>query len=99
MMAGARGKLGSFRGMVAANQDMIAVFATEHAAESRRWPVSTGFNIQKLAISGDPGIVFELNGVEIELPSTGVFELGYGMVEIETLVFQSAASVQIVYLY
>lgn len=98
-MSGVRGKLGGFRGTVTADQDMIAVFADEHAADVRKWPVSTGFNIQKLAISGEPGTVFELNGVEIELPSTGVFELGYGMVEIETLIFRSAASVNIIYLY
>ena len=95
----ARGKIGSFNDTVTAGTNMVEVFKENEKDLPNKWPHSQGFSIQKIAISADPGTVFTLNGAEITLPSTGIFETDVGMIEIESLVFEEAVPVCIVYLY
>ena len=96
----AKGHLGSFVGTVTANINMIDIFRqTETAKTARKWPASLPFSIQQIAISADPGTAFTLNDAQIVIPGTGVFELSYGLCEVDSLVFDAEADVNIVYLY
>lgn len=95
----AKGKIGSFNDTVTAGVNMVEVFKENEKDLPNKWPHSQGFSIQKIAISADPGTVFSINGAEIAMPRTGIFETDVGMIEIESLIFDQAVSVCIVYLY
>ena len=94
----AKGRFGSFYGTAPAGTDMVAEFKKKAKLDVR--PIlTTGFAMSKVAISGDPGTEFKINGNTVVLPSTGIFETAIGMIDIETLVFQKDAKVNILYLY
>lgn len=99
----AKGHLGSFIGAVTPDVNMIDLFKAQeeekHVLASRKWPASIPFSIQQLSISADPGTTFTLNTAQIVIPSTGIFELSYGLIEIESLVFHAQVNVNIVYLF
>lgn len=97
----AKGTLGSFVGTVTPGVNMIDLFKDQQGDKrlSRKWPTSIPFAIQKMAINGEPGTSFKVNDAQIVLPSTGVFELSYGLCDIDSLVFDEAVDVNIVYLY
>lgn len=97
----AKGTLGSFVGAVTPGVNMIDLFKDQQGDKrlSRKWPTSIPFAIQKMAINGEPGTTFTLNDAQIVLPSTGVFEISYGLCDIDSLVFDEAVNVNIVYLY
>lgn len=91
---------GSYIGSVTAGQNMVEVLRQkEEIRTTRKRDLSTGFAIMQLGISGPEGLGFRLNGERVSLPKTGVFQIGYGLVDIETLVFDSDATVNIVYIY
>ena len=54
--------------------------------------------IKKIGIQCDPGTVVSINGCDIPIVS-GVFELGYGQIDVTSLVFKQAVSVNIYYMY
>lgn len=91
----ARGQIGSYVGKVKAGEDIIPVLGEGKSSR----PHSTGFSIQKIAISGTAGLRFRVNDAEIELTETGVFETSEGMIEVKRLVFLSDADVNIRFLY
>ena len=94
----AKGRFGSFYGTAAAGTDMIAEFKKK--ADLIHKPIlATGFVVSKIAISGDPGVEFTLNGNTVVLPSTGIFETAIGMIDIESLIFKTSAKVNILYMY
>lgn len=97
----AKGTLGSFVGTVTPGVNMIDLLKDQQGDKrlSRKWPTSIPFAIQKMAINGEPGTSFKVNDAQIVLPSTGVFELSYGLCDIDSLVFDEAVDVNIVYLY
>lgn len=96
----AKGHIGSFVGTTTANANMIDLFRqTETAKTARKWPTSFPFSIQQLSISAEPGTTFALNEAQIVIPGTGIFEIPYGLCEVDSLVFESAVDVNIVYLY
>lgn len=95
----ARGNIGSFNGTVTAGANMIDVFKANEQGKTHKWPFSVSFSLRKIAISATPGMVFAINGAEIALPSTGIFETDEDQVEVESLVFSEACQACIVYLF
>lgn len=95
-----KGTLGSFNGTTTANENMIEVFRKE---ELQKHPNSTlSFTdrmvVKKIGIQCDPGTIVKINDAEIPIVS-GVFELGYGQIDVTSLIFTSAVSVNIYYMY
>lgn len=91
---------GSWIGTTTADTDMIPILrAKEEARTSPHKSVANGFSILQLGISAPKDTEIEINGETVRLPSTGVFQLGYGLIELESLVFKSAVSANIVYVY
>lgn len=93
------GVLGSFNGTVTANVNMLDIFKenelTQHPNSTLQFSKLT---IKKLGIQCDPGTEVEINGSKIPIVS-GTFELGFGQVEVTSLIFRSAVSVNIYYMY
>lgn len=95
----ARGNFGSFYGTATAGTEMVSVIKNQVNFEKRKWPVSTQFKLLKVAIVSKPGTVFKLNGNTVVLPSSGIFETGIGIIDIDSIVFDADADVNIVYMY
>lgn len=94
-----RGNIGSFNGTVTAGANMIDVFKENEKNKAVKWPTAADFCLRKIAINGTPGTMFALNGADITLPNSGVFETDEDQIQIETLIFAEAAEVCIVYLF
>lgn len=95
----ARGNFGSFYGTAAAGVDIVQTIKNQVDFEKRKWRVSTQFKLLKVAITGQPGTLFKLNGQTVVLPSTGIFETGIGIIDIESIVFSESSEVNILYMY
>lgn len=95
----AQGTLGSFDGVVTPNVDMLTIFKEKELAIH---PNSTlAFSpmiIKKIGIQTDAGTVVKINGSDIPIVS-GVFELGFGQVDIYSLVFTSSVKASVYYMY
>lgn len=92
--------LGSWIGTTQANQDMIPILqAKEEARTNRPKSLSGGFSILQLGICAPDGTQVEINGETILIPQAGVFQLSYGLIELKSLVFKSAVTANIVYVY
>lgn len=95
----AQGTLGSFNGAVTPNVDMLAIFKEKELTLN---PNSTlkfsPMIIKKIGIQTDAGTVVKINGSDIPIVS-GVFELGFGQVDIYSLVFTSSVNASIYYMY
>ena len=92
--------LGSWIGTTQVDQDMIPVLqAKEEARTDRAKNVSDGFSILQLGICAPDGTQVEINGATILIPQAGVFQLSYGLIELKSLVFKSAVTANIVYIY
>lgn len=91
--------LSSFNGIAVANTNMVEVFKRN---ELERNPNSTlAFSdmvIKKIGIQCDPGTEVLINGSSIPIVS-GVFELGFGQIDIRSLIFKRDAAVNIYYMY
>lgn len=93
------GTLGSFNGTVTPNVNMLDTFKANELVINPNSTLKYGnMVIKKIGISAPEATTIEINGREIFLP-TGLFELGYGQVDIYSLEFRSAVPVQIYYLY
>ena len=91
---------GSWIGTTAAGADMLPVLqAKEEARTTPHKSVKDGFSILQLGISAPTGTEIEINGEAVRLPSTGVFQLSYGLIELKSLVFKTAVEANIVYVY
>ena len=94
-----KGTLGSFSGTATPDVNMLSIFKEN---ELSACPNSTlkfsNMVIRKIGIQTDAGTILEINGKEIPM-ITGTFELGFGQVDIHSLVFRSAADVSIYYMY
>lgn len=95
----ARGNIGSFNGAVSAGVDMVEVFKAAEAEKNPKFKFSAGFCIRKISIAAAAGTQFTINGAEIHLPESGLFQTDEDEIEVESLIFNSAANVNIVYLY
>ena len=90
---------GSFFGTAKANVNLIPIFRIN---ELKKHPDSflkrSALIIKKIAIAAPAGTVFQLNGTDFLMPANA-FEIGYGMVDIEELIFKQDAAVTITYIY
>lgn len=95
-----KGILGSFNGTTTPNVNMIDVFKQNEIKkhENSFLKFSDFMTVKKLGIQCDAGTVVAINGAEIPIVS-GVFELGYGQIDVTSLVFNSAVSANIYYMY
>ncbi len=94
------GTVGSFNGTTTPNTNMLDVFKQ---AELSIHPDSTlkfadHMVIKKIGIDCPPGTIVSINGSPIPIIS-GIIEFGYGQLDITSLVFSEAVSVNIYYMY
>lgn len=94
-----RGKIGSLTGTMTAGENIIQTIAEKERGTAKKYTNSAGFSILKMAVSASPGTKFAFNGADIILPASGVFEIDYGLTEVESLVFESTTEACIVYLF
>lgn len=95
-----KGTLGSFNGTTTANENMIDIFRQE---ELKKHEYSTlGFTpqmvVKKIGIQCPASTIVAINGCEIPIVS-GVFELGYGQIDVTSLIFREAVEANIYYMY
>jgi len=95
-----KGTLGSFNGTTTANVNMLDIFKQQELDkhENSILAFSDRMIIRKIGIQCDPGTNVIINGCEIPIVS-GIFELGYGQIDVTSLVFKEAVSVNIYYMY
>ena len=90
---------GSFFGTAKAGVNLIPIFREN---EIKKHPNSflkrSALIIKKIAIAAPSGTVFQLNGADFLMPANA-FEIGYGMVDIEELIFKQDTAVTITYIY
>ena len=67
--------------------------------QKKRHPQLCFGDIKKLAIQAPSNTEFLLNGENFMMPLTGIFELGYGLVNVYELIFKSDVDVNIVYMF
>ena len=96
-----RGRLGSFNGTVTPNINMLDVFLsnelTVNPASGLKF--SRKMSIQKIGIQTQTyPILVKINGADVVINSE-IFELGYGMTVINSLVFTEPVDVTIHYVY
>ena len=92
--------LGSFNGTTTANANMVDVFRKNEIElhQNSVLAFAERMIIKKIGIQCDPGTEVSINGCDIPIVS-GVFELGYGQIDITSLVFKQAVAVNIYYMY
>lgn len=95
-----KGTLGSFNGTTTANVNMLDIFKQNEMAahENSTLAFTDHMVIKKIGIQCEAGTEVIINGCEIPIAS-GVFELGFGQVDITSLVFKEEKSVNIYYMY
>ena len=93
-----KGTLGSFNGTTTANANMVDVFRKNEIELHQNSVFAERMIIKKIGIQCDPGTEVSINGCDIPIVS-GVFELGYGQIDITSLVFKQAVAVNIYYMY
>lgn len=94
-----KGMLGSFNGAAIPNVNMLPIFKqNEISANPNSILKLSKMIIKKIGIQTDAGTVVEINDREIPIVS-GTFELGFGQIDIYSLVFKSAVNVNIYYMY
>lgn len=95
----ALGTLGSFSGTTTPNTNMLDIFKANELLNNPNSTLKYGdMVIKKIGISAPEATTMEINGTSIFVPS-GIFELDYGQVDVYSLIFGSAVSVNIYYLY
>ena len=89
-------KLGAYHDVCSANANMIDVFRTIETEKD----IHIHFTcVRKIAIEAPPETQFTVNDVDIIMPSTGIFELGFGLIDIYNLVFATDTEANIVYMF
>ena len=96
-----KGILGSFNGTVTAGANMVEIFKQNEIAkhENSTLKFSDFMTLRKVGIQCAAGTMVAINGCEIPIPSSGVFELGFDQVDVTSLVFPSAVEANIYYMY
>ena len=95
-----KGTLGSFNGTTTPNVNMLDIFRANELEkhENSTLAFSSKMIVKKIGIQCDSGTVVVINDSEIPIVS-GTFELGYGQVDVSSLVFKQAVPVNIYYMY
>ena len=96
-----KGMLGSFNGTVTPNVNMVEVFKQNEIAKHEYSVLrfSTFMTLRKVGIQCNPGTIVRINDCDIPIPSTGVFELGFGQIDVTSIIFTSAVAANIYYMY
>lgn len=93
------GTLGSFDGNTSPNVNMLEIFTTNELTNNPNSFLRYGaMVIKKIGIYVPPNTVVTINDSAITIV-TGIFELGYGQVDVYNLVFESTVAAHIYYLY
>jgi len=83
-----------------ANTDLVDII---REAELAKHPTSFLTNgrlvIRKLAIDAPADAQFTVNGVDFQMPTTGLSEIGLDVIDIISITFKSSVAVNIVYFY
>lgn len=91
--------LGSFNGTVTPNINMLDVFKKNEIEDNPNSILNFGdMVLKKFGISCPAGTTIFINGKEIPL-FTGIFELGMNQIDITSLVFPEAVSVNVYYMF
>ena len=91
--------LGQYQGTVEADKNLIDVFKQrEIERHENSFLKFSPLVIKKLGIRCEQGTMVEINGDSITINS-GVFELGFEVMDVTSLVFPSATEVDIIYGY
>lgn len=95
-----KGTLGSFNGTTTPNANMLDIFKRLEIEkhENSFLKFSEFMTVRKLGISCEPGTHVSINGCDIPIIS-GAFELGYGQIDVTSLIFTEAVPVNIYYMY
>lgn len=88
--------LSSFVGTADAGKNLVEQFRTD---QKTKHPTLHFDEIKKLAIQAPEETEFSINGENFVMPSTGIFELGYGLVDVHELTFKTSVDVNIVYMF
>ena len=90
---------GSFFGTAKAGVNLIPIFReNEIKKHADSFLKISNLIIKKIAIAAPSGTMFQLNGSDFLMPANA-FEIGYGMVDIEELIFKQDTAVTITYIY
>ena len=95
-----KGTLGSFNGVTTPNINMLDVFKKEELKKHQNsiLAFSSKMIIRKLGIQCPAGTEISINGCDIPVVS-GIFELGFGQIDVSSLIFKDSVSVNIYYMY
>lgn len=95
-----KGTLGSFNGTTTANVNMLDIFRHEEMDkhENSTLAFTPHMTVKKIGIQCPAGTEVVINGCDIPIVS-GVFELGFGQIDVTSLIFKEAVAVNIYYMY
>lgn len=90
---------GSYFGMAKAGVDLIPIFKqNELAKNSNSFLRSSSLVLKRIAIAAPSGTIFTINKTDFLMPANS-FELGYGLIDIQELIFKKDTCVTIAYIY
>lgn len=91
--------LGCYSGSTIAGANMLDAFKENELEENPNSILRFGdMVIKKIALKAPEGTTVTINGKKITL-FTGLFELGYNMFDITSLVFDSAVNINVYYFF
>lgn len=88
--------LSSYVGTVDANKNLVEQFMN---TQKEKYPTLYFNEIKKIAIQAPEKTEFSINGEDFVMPSTGIFEVGYGLISIKELIFKTSIEANIVYMF
>lgn len=91
--------IGSFNGQATPDTNMIDVFRDDNRLRMSSFHHATSFHLLHLVINANAGTTFNLDGAQIVMPTTGVFEVCGEMTPLESLIFSEDAMVNIIYYF
>ena len=95
----AKGTLVNFVGVVTPNVDIVPMLRDKELSLNPEGTLQfSPLVLKKIGIKTDAGTVVKINGRDIEIVF-GTLELGYGLVDIYSLIFSSPVNVCIYYVY
>lgn len=96
-----KGTLGSFSGVAVPGENMVDVFKRLEI-EKHEYSILNFCDfmiLHKLAIECEAGTNITINGSKIPIPATGVFEIGFGQLDITSIIFDDAVEINAYYMY
>lgn len=91
--------IASWSGTTTPGENLVETFRQQELElNPNSYLLHTNMIVRKIAIKADEGTKVKINGREIELFS-GIFETGFNQVYITSIVFDTAADIQVYYLF